>query len=361
MKAGKTEMRTKIKVLIIDDSAVVRQTLKKILSSDRRINVMATAPDPIIAEEKIRLQRPDVITLDIQMPRMDGLTYLKKLMKEDPIPVVICSSHTVKGSDTALRALELGAVEIIHKPRLGPTQVLEESRRQICDAVKAASLARLKPAPRVRTFKPKHSADVIIHRKKSSAAIESTEKIVVLGASTGGTEAIRIFLNALPTNTPGIVIVQHMPEEFTGAFANRLDELCPVKVKEAKNLDPIIPGRALIAPGNRHILIKRSNNGYFVNVTDGPQVNHHRPSVDVLFRSASRYAGANVIGIIMTGMGSDGAQGMTEIKETGGYTIAQDEASCVIFGMPRAAVKKGCVDKILALDEIAKEVIALCS
>jgi two-component system chemotaxis response regulator CheB len=354
-------MGKKIRVLVIDDSAVVRQTLSHILTLDPKIEVMGTAHDPLIAEEKIRKERPDVITLDIEMPRMDGLTFLQKIMSEAPIPVVICSCLAEDGSDVALKAMELGAVEIIHKPRLGPKKALEESTIRICEAVKDASVARMRPVPKIYEVRPKYSADVIIHKRKTEAMIKTTDKVVLIGASTGGTEAIKIFLEELPHNAPGIVVVQHMPELFTRSFADRLDELCRVRVKEAENQDSVIQGRVLIAPGNYHTLIKRSGARYFVEIAEGPLVNHHRPSIDVLFRSAARYAGKNAIGVILTGMGNDGTQGMSEMKEAGAYTIAQNEETSVVFGMPREAINRGCVDKVIPLEGISKEIIKKCS
>ncbi|MBI5740178.1 MAG: chemotaxis response regulator protein-glutamate methylesterase [Nitrospirae bacterium] len=348
----------KIKVLIVDDSAVVRQTLEEILSSDPEIEVMATAADPYIAAEKIRRGVPDVITLDVEMPRMDGLTFLQKIMSQHPIPVVICSSLTGEGAETTLKALEYGAVDIIRKPRIGAKQFLEEARLLICDSVKAAALVKTKHL-NVKPFMvaPKLTADAVLARPTNSAMIQTTEKVVVVGASTGGTEALRIFLEALPPDAPGIVIVQHMPEHFTAAFARRLDGICRVTVKEAEDNDTVIRGRALIAPGNCHILLKRSGARYYVEVKAGPLVCRHRPSVDVLFRSAARYAGKNAVGVIMTGMGDDGARGMLEMKEAGAYNIAQDEASSVVFGMPNEAIKKGGVDRVLPLEKIAQEII----
>ena len=344
----------KIKVLIVDDSAVVRQTLADILSSDEKIDVIGTASDPFVAAKKISEEVPDVITLDIEMPRMDGLTFLQKLMLQHPIPVVICSSLTGQGSDTALKALEYGAVEIITKPNIGTKQFLEESRIKICDTVRAASLVNVKRLSlRKITVQPKLTADVIISKPTSKAMIQTTDKVIVVGASTGGTEALRIFLEAMPLDSPGIVIVQHMPENFTTAFARRLDGICKISVKEAEDGDTILRGRALIAPGNKHMLLKRSGARYFVEIKEGPLVSRHRPSVDVLFRSAARYAGKNAIGVIMTGMGDDGAKGMLEMKETGAHTIAQDEKSCVVFGMPFEAIKLGGVDKVLPLELIA--------
>ena len=348
----------KISVMIVDDSAVVRETLKEILLEDGGFEIFATAPDPIIAAKKLENGIPDVITLDIEMPRMDGLSFLKKLMSQHPIPVVICSSQAGIGSDNALYAMEYGAVDIIQKPKIGTKQFLEESKMQICDTIKAAHLAQVKklhaePAKKLEVSE-KLTADVMLAKPTGNVAIETTEKILVVGASTGGTEALREFLEVLPVDTPGIVIVQHMPEHFTAAFAKRLDGLCKITVKEAENNDSVIRGRALIAPGNKHTLLKRSGARYYVEVKDGPLVSRHRPSVDVLFRSAARYAGKNALGIIMTGMGDDGARGMREMKDSGAYNIAQDEASCVVFGMPNEAIKQGAVDSVLPLKSIAQ-------
>jgi len=348
----------KVKVLIVDDSAVVRQTLQSILSSDADIEVMGTASDPFFAAKKIAQEVPDVITLDVEMPRMDGLTFLKKIMSQHPIPVVIISSLTARGTETALRALEYGAVEIFAKPQMDTKKFIEESKIRLCDAVKAAALAKIKRrTTSVMDFpvQPKYTADAILpkHVHSDTSMIKTTELVVAVGASTGGTDALRIFLEAMPVDSPGIIIVQHMPENFTRSFANRLNEICPITVKEAENGDTVIRGRALIAPGNHHMLLKRSGAKYYVEIKDGPLVNRHRPSVDVLFRSTARYAGRNAIGIIMTGMGDDGASGLLEMKEAGAKTIAQDEKSCVVFGMPNEAIKHGAVDKILPLDQIA--------
>lgn len=351
-------MKKKIRVLIVDDSAVVRHTLKEILNLDQEIEVMATAADPFFAAEKIRHEVPDVITLDVEMPRMDGITFLQKLMAQYPIPVVICSSLTEKGSETAMKALEFGAVEIIQKPRIGTKRYLEDSRIQICDAVKAAALVGEKPLPKPRKIEPKLTADAVIPKSTTKAMIRTTDKVVVVGASTGGTEALRIFLEALPLNSPGIVIVQHMPENFTAGFAKRLDGICHVAVKEAENNDSVLRGRVLIAPGNRHALLKRSGARYYVEIKDGPLVSRHRPSVDVLFRSAARYAGRNTVAVIMTGMGDDGAKGMLEMKQAGAFTIAQDEATSIVFGMPHEAIKLGSVDRVLPLNAIAGAVIS---
>lgn len=354
----------KIKVLIIDDSALVRQTLCDILNSDPEIEVVGSAADPILAAERMRTVIPDVITLDVEMPRMDGLTFLQKLMSQHPIPVVMCSSLTERGNETALKALEYGAVDIITKPKMGTKQFIEESKMSICDAVKGAAAARLGPLRAMRTMKevsPKYSADVIMEKPNSKAMIQTTEKVVVVGASTGGTEALRVFLEMLPEDTPGIVIVQHMPENFTAAFAKRLDSICRVTVKEAQDNDTVVRGRALIAPGNHHMLLKRSGARYYVEIKDGPLVSRHRPSVDVLFRSSARYAGKNAVGVIMTGMGDDGAHGMKEMYDAGAVTIAQDEATCVVYGMPHEAVKLGGVNKVMPLQNIAYEVLRLCS
>jgi two-component system chemotaxis response regulator CheB len=347
----------RIRVLIVDDSAVVRQTLSEVLSGDPAIEVIGTASDPFVAAERMSLQTPDVITLDIEMPRMDGLTFLQKIMSQHPIPVVICSTLAEEGAQSTLKALEYGAVEIIAKPRVGTRKFLEESRVILCEAIKAAASARLRPLKPSRTVEPKLTADAILPRARS-AMLETTEKVVVIGASTGGTEALRALLEVLPPDAPGIVIVQHMPEVFTRAFANRLDSLCQISVKEAETNDTVLRGRALIAPGNHHALLKRSGARYYVEIKDGPLVSRHRPSVDVLFRSAARYAGPNAVAVILTGMGDDGARGMLEMKEAGAATIAQDEATSVVFGMPNEAIKRGAVDAVLPLQAIAQSVLA---
>ncbi len=353
-------MLKKIRVLIVDDSAVARQTLEEVLNSDHEIEVMATAADPYIAAEKIRREVPDVITLDVEMPRMDGITFLQKVMSQHPMPVVICSSLTDAGSETALKALEYGAIEIIQKPRIGTKQFLEESKVRICDAVKAAAHAKLtRISPAERVIPPKLTADAILAKanNRSEAMLRTTDKVVAVGASTGGTEALSAFLQAMPLDSPGIVIVQHMPENFTKAFSTRLDTICRISVKEAENNDTVLRGRALIAPGNHHLLLKRSGARYYVEIKDGPLVSRHRPSVDVLFRSAARYAGKNAVGVIMTGMGDDGAKGMLEMKEAGAFNIAQDEESCVVFGMPKKAIELDAVDRVLPLSAIPAAVI----
>jgi two-component system, chemotaxis family, protein-glutamate methylesterase/glutaminase len=352
-------MNKKIKVLIVDDSAVVRQTLTSILGSDKNIEVLGAVADPIFAARRIAQEAPDVITLDIEMPRMDGLTFLRKLMNQHPIPVVIISSLAGSNTETGIKALEIGAVEIITKPQLSTREFIEESRIRICDAIKAASQVRLKrkiSGEARNEAEPKYSADAVLSATKPSVLFKTTENIIAVGASTGGTDALLTFLRAMPVNTSGIVIVQHMPEHFTRSFANRLNDLCQITIKEAENGDSVIRGRALIARGNHHMLLKRSGARYYVEVIEGPLVNRHRPSVDVLFRSAAKYAGRNAIGIIMTGMGDDGARGLLEMKENGAYTIAQDEKSCVVFGMPHEAIKINAADVILPLDRIASHV-----
>lgn len=347
-----------IQVMIVDDSAVVRQTLTSILSEEDDISVLTTAGDPYEATEKLKNSVPDVMILDIEMPRMDGLTFLRKIMTQHPIPIIICSSKAEAGSENVFQAMQFGAVDIIQKPKVGTKEFIEESRVMICDAVRAANLTKVKKvSAAMHTVAPKLTADVIMPLPTHHINIETTENVVVVGASTGGTEALRVFLEQLPIDCPGVVIVQHMPEHFTAAFASRLDGICSVNVKEAEDNDTVLRGRVLIAPGNRHLLLKRSGARYYVEVKNGPLVSRHRPSVDVLFRSTARYAGKNAIGVIMTGMGDDGAKGMQEMKEAGAYTVAQDEESCVVFGMPKEAIKLGAVDTVLPLSRIADHVI----
>lgn len=352
-----------IRVLIVDDSALVRQTLREILDADPAITIVGTAPDPYIAVKKIRQKRPDVVTLDVEMPRMDGITFLRKIMSHHPLPVIICSALTEKNSELALKAIDYGAVEVINKPRLGVQQFFQEASIRMTDVVKAAARAdiakkRVQPVLRQHKVEPKLNADVILPVTRTGKDVfQTTDKVVAIGASTGGTEALRVLLEAMPLDSPGIVVVQHMPEHFTAAFARRLDSICGITVKEAADGDPVLRGQALIAPGNRHLLLLRSGAKYRVQIKDGPLVSRHRPSVDVLFRSAARYVGGNAIGVILTGMGDDGAQGMWEMHETGAYTIAQDESSCVVYGMPKEAINRGGVDKILPLQKIAGEII----
>lgn len=356
-------MRKKIRVLIVDDSAVVRTTLAEIFNMDHGIEVIGTAGDPFIAAKKIQKEVPDVITLDIEMPRMDGLTFLRKIMSQHPIPVVVISSLTEKGAHAALKSLEYGAVEIITKPQMHTKEFIEESRIKICDIIKAAAVSKIKRKSFNRQkfleVKPKLSADAVITKATRYSLPKTTDIVISVGASTGGTEALRIFLEEMPLDTPGIVIVQHMPEQFTRSFAERLNELCNISVKEAEDGDSILQGRALIAPGNKHTLLRRSGARYYVEVKNGPLVNRHRPSIDVLFRSTALYASSNAIGIIMTGMGDDGAKGLLEMKEAGAKTIAQDEESCIVYGMPKEAVKLNAADKVLPLNKIASHIIML--
>lgn len=345
-------MNKKIGVLIVDDSAVVRQTLSDILSSDPQITVIGTASNPLIAAERLKKIIPDVITLDVEMPVMDGITFLQKLMSQHPIPVVIVSSLAGKGSETALRAMECGAVEVIQKPRVSTKQFFEEAKIFICDTVKAAASARLSKISAPRKVKPKLAADTVIVKMPSRVMLQTTERVVVIGASTGGVEALRFVVEALPGDAPGTVIVQHMPEGFTSAFARRLDSLCRVTVKEAKNNDTVLRGHVLIAAGNHHLLLKRSGARYYVEIKDGPLISRHRPSVDVLFRSAAQNAGKNATGIIMTGMGDDGAKGLLEMKQAGALTVAQDESSCVVFGMPKKAIEINAADMVAPLSSL---------
>lgn len=348
-------------MLVVDDSAVARQILSKIISADPQLEVMATAGDPFMAAEKMRENAPDVITLDIEMPRMDGLTFLHKIMTQHPIPVIIVSSLAESGSETALKALEYGALDIIQKPRIGTKQFLEESRIFLCDAIKAASVSKVKRTTLAHPLHipPNLSPDAVIG-KRTKAMIRTTEKVIVVGASTGGTEAIKVFLQSMPADSPGIVIVQHMPEKFTATFARHLDASCAISVKEAEDDDTVIRGRALLAPGNRHMLLKSSGARYYVKIKDGPPVSRHRPSVNVLFRSAAQYAGKNAVGVILTGMGNDGALGMLEMKQAGAHNIAQDEHSCVVFGMPKEAIKTGGVDTVLPLHSITDAALEAC-
>lgn len=342
-----------IKVLIVDDSAVVRQTLTSILSADAEIEVIGVASDPYVAVEKLRHLTPDVITLDVEMPRMDGITFLRKLMSQHPIPVVICSSLVGQGTDTQMKALEYGAVDIIAKPSMGTQKFLHDTATRVVDAVKGASQARLKKLIVNRHPQQKLSADAVLSAaNQTQAMVETTEKIIALGASTGGTEAIRYVLESMPANCPAIAIVQHMPEGFTRSFANRLDQLCQIRVKEAENSDTLLRGHARIAPGNQHMLIRRSGARYYIELREGPLVSRHRPSVDVLFRSAARYAGSNAVGVILTGMGDDGAAGLLEMVEVGAWTLGQDEASSVVYGMPKEAFVRGAVKQQLSLEKI---------
>lgn len=346
----------KIKVFVVDDSAIVRQVLSDLFSKDPNFLFLGSAPDPLFAIEKMQKDWPDVIVLDIEMPRMDGISFLKKIMAEKPTPVVICSTLTTEGSETALIAMSLGAVEIITKPKVGLKDFLTDSSIELLDAVTAASHSNL---GRMRTSTINTSELPQKRIKSEISNIQATEKIVAIGTSTGGTIALEEVLTKLPRDkTPGIVIVQHMPEKFTEAFAKRLNTICDIEVREGKDGDRVVPGLALIAPGSRHMQLKRSGAQYYVEISDGPLVNRHKPSVDVLFRSVAKNAGKNAKAIIMTGMGDDGAAAMLDLKAAGSKTIAQNEDTCVVFGMPKEAIRRGCVDLILPLQEIYKEIIS---
>ena len=337
-----------IKVLVVDDSAIVRKIFTGELSKESDIEVVGAAPDPYVARDKILQLKPDVLTLDIEMPRMDGITFLKKLMRHYPLPVIIVSSLTPKGSALALEAMDSGAVEVIAKP--GGSYSVGEMGAQLADKIRAAAKAK----PLRRTEAPTQAREASI---SSRALAETTNKIVAIGASTGGTEALKDVLVRMPPNSPGIVIVQHMPANFTKAFAERLNGLCKITVKEARNNDSALPGTALIAPGNYHMLLKRSGARYYAQIKTGPMVHHQRPAVDVLFNSCAQYAGANAVGVILTGMGADGATGIKAMKDAGAKTIAQDEASCVVFGMPKEAIKTGAVDKVVPLSRVAQSIL----
>jgi len=348
-----------IKVLIVDDSAVVRQVMTALLSEAPGIQVIGAAADPLLAMERMKIQWPDVIVLDVEMPRMDGITFLRKIMSERPTPVIICSTLTEKGAQTTIAAMAAGAVSIIAKPKLGLKQFLNDASDDLVATVRTAASANVRrlvqrgEQPQVAA---KNTADVILAPASGRAMIQTTERVVALGTSTGGTQALEEVLTTLPRVSPGIVIVQHMPEKFTAAFAARLDSLCQINVKEAQNNDRVVQGRALIAPGGKHMMLKRSGAQYFVEVVDGPLVNRHRPSVDVLFRSVAKCAGANALGVIMTGMGDDGAAGLLEMRKAGAATLAQDEASCVVYGMPKEAVKRGGVERSVPLQGIGREI-----
>ena len=341
-------MLKKIKVLIVDDSAVVRKIFSEELSKYADIEVVGTAPDPFVARDKIAALNPDVITLDIEMPRMDGLTFLRKLMKYYPLPTIIVSSLTPKGGKLTLEAMEIGAVDVIAKP--GSSYTVGNMSVQLVEKIRAAALARVirkdAEAPETENVPLK-------------ALAQTSHKVIAIGASTGGTEALKQVLTRLPANSPGILVVQHMPANFTAAFADRLNTLCQMTVREARDNDSVIPGLALIAPGNFHMILRRSGARYYVEVKTGPMVHHQRPAVDILFKSTAKYAGANAIGVILTGMGADGAEGLLDMKRAGAGTIAQDERSCVVFGMPKEAIKMGAADRVLPLDHIATEMMRM--
>lgn len=347
-------MTEPIKVLIVDDSAVVRQVLVGILEKDRSIKVIGYAIDPIFAMEKMRKEWPDVIILDVEMPRMDGITFLRKIMAEHPTPVIICSSLTIKGTETCLQAMEAGAFAIFTKPTMGVKGFLSEAAHDLLATVKSAAGARISKLPPVVPLMKaptKFNADVVMEPGREAMAI-TTDRFTAIGTSTGGTQALEYVLSNLPRTCPGIVVVQHMPEQFTAAFAKRLNDLCEIEVREARTGDRVIPGRALIAPGGKHMVVKRSGAQYVAEVISAPPVNRHCPSVDVLFRSVAKYAGRNAMGVIMTGMGDDGARGLLEMHQAGAHTLAQDEATCVVFGMPKEAIKLGAAERIVPIQEI---------
>ncbi len=337
-----------IKVLIVDDSAVVRKVISKELSRFNDIEVVATAVDPYMARDKIVKLRPDVITLDLEMPRMDGLSFLVKLMKHYPMPVVVLSSLTPKNSEIALKALDLGAVDVLCKP--GAAYSTGDISQSLARAIRAAASARIQN-------NPGQSSIPVAKVQVNSLLVQTTLKVIAVGASTGGTKAIEAVLSTMPVTSPGTVIVQHIPENFTTAFAGRLNGICPMEVREARDNDHIVPGVALIAPGNRHMLLYRSGGTYLVKIKNGPRVHYQRPSVDVLFQSVAKNAGRNAVGVLLTGMGADGAKGMLSMRENGANTIAQDEKSCVVFGMPKEAIKLGAADEVVPLSNISRSII----
>ncbi len=355
--------QNKVKVLIIDDSALMRKFLTDILSSSPQIEVLGAALDASIAAKKINMLNPDVITLDIEMPGMDGLTFLQKLMIANPVPAIMVSSLTTKGTDAAVRALEIGAVDVIGKPQIDRPESAVEFGRELIEKVIAAGQSKKnikKRAPIKLEVEQKYSADVILSKSQMANKNKPTEKVIAIGASTGGTEVIDQILVSLPTGCPGIVVTQHMPEKFTEAFANRVNTKSKLFVKEAKDGDRLLTDIALIAPGGKHMLLKSDRNGYWVEINDGPPVNRHRPSVDVMFRSVSQYAGDSAVGIICTGMGNDGAAGLLEMKEAGAYTIAQNEESCVVFGMPKEAIKLNAAKTITDVEGIINYIKKMC-
>ena len=355
--------REKIKVLIVDDSALIRQLLSEILGSDRQIEVVGTAQDPYQAREKIKALHPDVLTLDVEMPRMDGLTFLRNLMRLHPMPVVMISSLTEKGADVTLEALELGAVDFVSKPKIDVAHTLADYSADIIAKVKAAARARVRPCAGStalnRPLAPKLTADAVLSRRSKPITIKTTDKIIAIGASTGGTEAIKVLLAELPADTPGIVISQHIPEAFSAPFARRMDGISAMTVCEAADGQQILPGHVYIAPGSHHLLVERSGARYLCRLSDGPPVNRHRPSVDVMFRSVAQNVGPNAVGVLLTGMGDDGARGLKEMHEAGAPTIAQDEKTSVVWGMPGEAVKLGCVDAVLPLEKIGRRLLDL--
>ncbi len=350
------------RVLVVDDSAVVRKVLSDELARDPQLAVMAAVADPLLAIARMKQEWPDVIVLDVEMPRMDGITFLRKIMAERPTPVVICSTLTEKGAETTLQALASGAVSFVTKPKVGLKDFLQDSGHELISAVKAAAASNprlLKPRPTAERVQvePAAQGEANFAGAPLRAMAQTTERVVAIGTSTGGTQALETVLTALPRVCPGMVIVQHMPEKFTASFAARLDSVSAIEVREAVDGDRVVPGRALIAPGGKHMMLLRSGALYVVRVLDGPLVNRHRPSVDVLFRSVAQHAGRNATGIIMTGMGDDGARGLKEMHDAGAWTVAQDEQSCVVFGMPKEAIKLGAADSILPLSDIARAIV----
>lgn len=346
----------KTKVLIVDDSAVVRNLLSTILAADSGIEVIGTAPDPYIARDKIVKYNPNVITLDVEMPRMDGITFLKKLMRHYPLPVVIVSSLTQEGAVTTLKAFEAGAIDVIAKPQMDVTRGIDLISREIIEKVKVAATARVSKRRDEDEKRPVRK----IRNLESKALAQSTNKVIAIGASTGGTEAIKEILMQMPANCPGTVIVQHMPEKFTKAFAERLNGICAMEVREARDGDGIVPGTALIAPGSHHMRVKRSGARYYVKLDQEEPVFHQRPSVGLLFESVATYVGGNSVGVLLTGMGADGARGMLKMKDAGAQTIAQDEKSCIVFGMPKEAIKLGAAGKVLDLKKVPAEILSAC-
>ncbi|VAW62295.1 Chemotaxis response regulator protein-glutamate methylesterase CheB [hydrothermal vent metagenome] len=350
-----------IRVFIVDDSAVVRKVLTEMLNGVSGIDVIGAAQDPIFAQSKMEQDWPDVIILDVEMPRMDGITFLKKIMSERPTPVVMCSTLTQEGSKTSLQALSIGAIDVVAKPRANVKNALPEASSELVSAIRTAakanmSGAKLKPIVPVTKVAEKLTADAMLS-KGTGRNIKKTGSLIAIGASTGGTQALEALLSALPANTLPILVVQHMPEKFTHAFAKRLNELCKVDVKEAEDNDALVPGRVLIAPGSMHMMLQITQFGSSVQVKDGPLVSRHRPSVDVLFRSVSKFAGSNAMGIILTGMGDDGAKGLKEMHDAGANTIAQNKETCVVYGMPNEAVKLGAIDHELALENIPAMIV----
>jgi len=349
-------MAAPIRVMIVDDSAIVRQVASAAIAAQPDMVVMATAVDPLFAMDKMRREWPDVIVLDIEMPRMDGLTFLRKLMAERPTPVVICSSLVDRGAKASFDALAAGAVSLVTKPKVGVKQFLQDESDNLVAAVRAAAGARLRPRQQAVAPRPKITLDSLPRGPNVPSAGDRT-RVVAIGTSTGGTQALEVVLTALPEEVPGIVVVQHMPAGFTDMFARRLDGLASIRVREAQHGDRVEPGLALIAPGGRHLQLARDGRGYFVGVVDGPLINRHKPSVDVLFRSVARMAGSNALGIVMTGMGDDGALGLKEMRDTGASTIAEAEETCVVFGMPKEAIQRGAVENVLPLHDIAAGIV----